>query len=408
MTTTGPNTSIQVTCVLDPELLDNDETLYRIPPQPHTRTDQTLCSSDALYLQFYWLRSGMWFDLINDGMTGVSDPLGACVARRFGLHISSKLVRSAFLFYSSYRKDGKISCLGMQYLAQFYEGAREAICQESYTELVYACYAICLYEMGSKRMFSDEFTKHAKGFLISYQNLVKSCALTTEENKVLGAAYEVIMQATQLSSPNWHQEENWFLFGQTVIQRLNSAESRLLNSTKTISTCNIPSVWIPLSHHLLTAEHYVYQICSLFNLLADKRDFEWIDTAAAIRNRLNALWETISQPAIFDSQQKSATVLVLKDGITTLASDKFCRQLLTLYYIFLLQYLILVQEWSESTWFEVIETSGAICRLFPSPHESTYPGSEIRFIVNRGLFCAGVVLVQSHHNGGNFSSVLIN
>jgi hypothetical protein len=123
----------------------------------------------------------------------------------------------------------------------------------------------------------------------------------------------------------------------------------------------------------------------------------------AIEVCLALLWKIISQSVMLDLNPKSVRLSVLEDGVTTLPGDKFTRQLIALYYIFVLQYLILVQEWSETTCNEMIETSLAICQLYPSPLESTYPVSEIRFIVHRGLFFSGVVVVESQNIRSNAS-----
>ena len=395
----------RVSKVIDTELADEDLTIEYIARNPPTPEHETLCSFDGLYLQFYWCTSGVWVDLINDGMTNEKHPLAICAALRFGPHLSSKPVRSAVLFYASYRKEGKVSCLGMEYLAQFYEGAREAIDRSSYVELVYACYAMCLFEMASKRLFSEEFQKHANGFLISYQHLVRTAALTIEENKFMKTGYDMITQATHITSSQWYQSESWFPFTQTCIQRLESAVSRVLNSAKATSLWKIRRTWIPESHHLHGTEYLVYQLCALFNRLAiirrnetEGRNFQWIETAVTVGDCLNTLWEIISKPAIIE--ENSMTSFILKDGITAIPGDKFTRQLLTLYYIFLFQYLVLVEQWSDSTCAEVIETSAAICRLFPAHYESTYPGSEIQFTIHRGLILAGILVMHAHYNPG--------
>jgi hypothetical protein len=346
----------------------------------------------------------MWFDLINDGMTDSKHPLTLCAARRFGSHISSKPVRAAVLFYSSFRKEGgKVSCLGMEYLAQFYEGAREAIAKESYIELLYACYAMCLYEMASKRRFSEDFEKHANGFLISYENLMKTSTLKGEEFKVMNHAYNMISRAIQITSSRWHQQGDWFNFAQICIQRLDNAAFRLLNSPQAIAEWNDKSVWIPNSHHLVEAEAFIYELYTLFDRLsAVVRDggsqFDWVQIAADIQFCLNTLLRIICKTPTH-GLTPLPNVYVLKNGVTTLPGDKFTRQLLCSYYIFELQYQILVQEWSDSTCAEIVETSLAVCRLFPAPHESTYPGPEIRFIINRGLFFAGVVAVEARNIG---------
>lgn len=400
-------------------LTDDDQNIEYIPRGPPTPTHETLCTHDGLYMQFYWHTSGIWFDLINDGITNEKHPLAVCAALRFGPHIASKPVRSAVLFYSSFRKEGKLSCLGLQYLGQFYKGAREAIDRESYVELLYACYAMCLFEMASTRIFSEDFAKHANGFLMSYQHLVGKGILTYEERNVMNAAYTMIVQAINFTNSRWHETENWYDFAQTCMQRLDSVTSRLINSTKTINPWNLQKrAWIPTSHQLFRSEDFVYQLCTLFNQLTITRREEtklavvkWRDTVATIEECLATLWKIISQSVMLNLHPDSVRLSVLRDGVATLPGDRFTRHIVALYYIFRLQYLILAQEWSETTCNEAIETSLAICRLYISPHESTYPGSEVRFTVNRGLFFSGVVAVESQNIMGKaffLTTCLIN
>lgn len=346
----------------------------------------------------------MWFDLINDNMTGVQHPLALCAARRFGSHISSPAVRSAILFYSSYRKERKISCLGMEYLAQFYNVMREAIERKAYVELLYACYAMCLYEMSSKRRFSEEFAIHANGFLITYQNLLETCALSEEEFQVMSGAYDVISKANRIASSQWHQDGNWLAFAQTCILRLNSAAVRGLNQ---IDIENDRS-WIPVSHPLHRAEDSVFLLCSLFNQISsiirnepDAHIFDWNETVGLICESLDGLWQIISQSEPEEHNANYAIhQFILKDEFTALRGDMFTRQLLLIYYILSLQYLVLIGEWSKSTCPEIIKISMAICRLFSFAHESTYPGLEMRFVANRGLVVAGIIVVESKNIGG--------
>ena len=355
-------------------------------------------------MEFYWCTSGTWFDLLNDRTTDVVNPLATCIAHRFDLHISSKLVRAAVLFYSSFRKEGKLCYLGMQYLAEFYQRAREAIDREYFIELLYACYFMCLYELVYKREFSGDFEAHAGGFLISYQNLIQMGIFTVEEYSVMGQAYEWLVKMTNVASSKWHQDEYWFPFIQTVIQRLDSATSRTLYSAMKTSGWKGQSVWLQKSHQLLGTENLVYQLCTLFNRLAmilrNEMDghFDWDETAAAVESSLNTLAQIIfSRSSILIPQTKSVNLFVLNHGVSTLSEDKFTSQMLSLYYMLLLQYRIMVQELSDSMWLEVIETSNTICRLFTSPHKAQYCASEIHFMANRGV-CVAVILVAISDN----------
>jgi hypothetical protein len=386
----------RVSKAIDTESGDDAIVIECIPGEPPTPKDESLCSSAGLHLQFYWHKSGVWVDLINDGITNEKHPLAICAAIRFGPHLLSKPVRSAVLFYSSYRKEGKVTYLGMEYLARFYEGAREAIECNSYVELVYACYAMCLFEMASKRMFSEEFQMHAKGFLISYQHLVGTGALTVEETKFMKIGYDMITQATEVTNPQWYESGRWLAFSKTCIQRLESAASRVLVSDKAPNVWKVRRVWIPKSHHLGGAVETVYQLCTLFERLAIiRRNDTWTETAIAIEDCLIALWKFISEPAIIDDDS-----VRIKHDIPAIPGDKYLRQLLALYYIFRLQYLFLAGRWSHAMWVEVLEVSTAICRFYPPHYDSMYPGSEVQFIIHRGVIFAGILVVHALYNPG--------
>jgi len=146
----------------------------------------------------------------------------------------------------------------------------------------------------------------------------------------------------------------------------------------------------------------VYRLCTLFNQLSailrselDDCLFDWDDTVGDSLSDLATI--IFSQSAIPIPQYQCYNVFVLNDGVTTLSGDKYTRQLLALYYILLLQYRIMVLEWSDSMRFDTIQTSLAICRLFPSPHQAQYPAPEVRFMVNRGFWVA-LILVADFHN----------
>lgn|SRR5277367_387311 len=375
---------------------------------PKYLSDQTLSSFDSQYMQFYWCTSGIWFDLINDSLVSSKHPLALCAARRFGPHISSSVVRFAVLFYSSYRKEGgKLSYLGMEYLARFYESAREAIAREAYVELIYACYAMCLYELASTRHYSEDFEKHANGFLVSYENLVNMGSLKGEEYKVMTRVCDMLSGATQITSSRWHQQENWLEYSLTCIRRLDNAAFRLLSSRHAIAEWNDISVWIPKSHHLHDAEQFAYKLCSLFERFCGtcgmfkegSKELECVQIAADIQSCLNTLLRIICTPPTVAEPH----AYVLKDEKTTLPGDKYTKQLLCLYYVFELQCQILVREWTDTMAAEVVHTSQAVCRLFPAPHELTvYPELAIRYIVNRGIYIAGIVIVEARNIGRIF------
>lgn len=365
-------------------------------------------------MQFYWCTTGIWYDLLNDSTADCKHPLAVCAARRFGPHIFSKLVRSAILCFSGFRKaGGRQTFVNLQYLAQFYQSAREAIDRQSYVELAYACYSMCLYELLLKRCFSKDWEKHAIGFLISYDNLVRTDSLSGEEINVMSHAYDLISQGVQISSSHWHKQDNWLSFPQINIQRLEAAASRIENSSKSKDERNDHLLWIPRSHHLFRAEEFIYQLCTLFDTLStlvrngiDRYSPTRVQTTASIVSSLSDLSRITFQPPTLQVQAELPNLYVLRDDITELPGDRFTRQLLCLYYIFELQYQMLVQKWSGSTHIEVVEISRAICRISPPQAEGRYPAPDIRFVVHRGLTLANYVIVESHNIGGRASFIV--
>jgi hypothetical protein len=157
------------------------------------------------------------------------------------------------------------------------------------------------------RKLYGNFEDHAGRFAISYENLVRSGQRTAEEREVLGQAYYLISQMRLVPKSQWHEDEIWFGFAQTVTQRLDSATSRALQSTTSLNVSKIQTSWIPESHPLFRAEEFVYYLCTLFTCLASIRtsdsaakSFLWVDTADAIEYYLNDLAQIVfcSSPSL--------------------------------------------------------------------------------------------------------------
>jgi hypothetical protein len=223
--------------------------------------------------------------------------------------------------------------------------------------------------------------------------------LTMEEHAALSRAYELVSRVASVPSSHWHRDESWLNFTHTVTQRLDSAASR------TVSVCGATDTrsWIPTSHHLVGAEEIVYHICTLFKRFAfilktnaDERNFSWNECAVAINNALHNFAEVLfTHPRTVDSTKTFPSTFLLEDGIHSLPGDQYTRQLLTLYYIFQLQYYIIVSAWSDTLWRKALGTALAISCLYPPPHESHYPTPEMRFIANRGFFFALIFVADS-------------
>jgi len=385
--------------------VDKDYPTIEIIPCPQTTpAEQSLPSCDGLYMEFYWYTSSMWFDLINDRTTNSSHPFAICTAHRFGPYISSKLVRSAILFYSSFRKDRSLSYSAMLYLAQFYEYARQAIDQNSYVDLVYACYIMCIVEMTCRRRLFGEFEKHANGFLISYEKVLLANMLTMEEKTAMSRAYTLLSQMARIPSSEWYQDESWFEFTSAVTQRMDSATARAITVKR---TCTIQSnVWIPHAHHLFAAQNIVYQLCTHFNRLSriakrrwDYLEYEWDETIIAIEGTLSHLADIVFGPTESGSLGSEVTssylLTVPREEPKSMPSDRHARELMTLYYAFHLQYYIMIREWSDLMWSNALRAAHAVCRLYPAPHEAQYPTPDLRFIVNRGLLFALMFVADS-------------
>lgn len=373
--------------------------------EPRPPTEDTLPTLESSYLEFFWSTSSTWFDLLNDSIKNTPLPLAICASHRFGPHISSPLVRSVILSYASYRKDRGTVSFAIQYLCDFCKYAREAIDDQgpgAYIELLYGCYLMCSQEL-SKRNFTGDFPKHAQGFILCYQRIVKLGVLTLEEEEVMQRAYHVILQMTMISASEWHEKDNWRGLTYTIIQRLDSAARRGL-SIKGSSDAINQTLWIPSSNSLAGSEWVIDGLCAGFTRLSLIRlgveDFNDLDDIMAqIVLGLETLRNSLFTPKSSPSGQTYTTNLLLDDGVTYLQGDQYTRQLLTLYYIFLSQYRIMVLEWTESSLAAVLRTSRAVCRLFPPPHETQYP-AQLRFWLNRGLFIAGLIIADTNNFKG--------
>ena len=371
--------------------------------EPHPPIEDTLPSLESEYLEFFWLTSSTWFDLLNDSIQNTPLPLAICASHRFGPHISSRLVRSVILSYSSYRKDRGTISFAIQHLCDFCKYAREAIDQGSYIELLYGCYLMCAQEL-SKRNFTGDFQNHAQAFLRCYRRIVTLGILTLEEEEVMQRAYNLILQMTMVATSEWHEKDNWRRLTYTLIQRLDSAAQRGL-SIKGSSDENNQTLWIPASNSLAGSEWVVDGLCTRFTrlsmILLGREDYDNLDDiigqiALGLETLRNSLFIPKYSP---DGGQTYTTNLLLDDGMTYLQGDQYTRQLLTIYYVFLSQYRIMGLEWTQSSQTEVVRASQAICRLFPPPHETQYP-AQIRFWLNRGVFIAGLIIADTDNCKG--------
>lgn len=150
---------------------------------------------EAKHLQA--LRQGQWlFGFTNlQRFRTDSHRLWHNVFRRFDPNISARSVRSACILYSLYHH-GEMVANGEpeidRYLHEFYKAAQRAIGQQDYAELVYGCFATCMYSIRTKRSF-DEILHHADGFRLSVMGFVAVDVVDIEEKFLLECMWEKVV-----------------------------------------------------------------------------------------------------------------------------------------------------------------------------------------------------------------------
>ena len=92
------------------------------------------------------------------------------IFRRFGPNLTSNSARHGCVLYSLYLHKTKEDPI--PYLNKFYEGTREAIKLNAVDDVVYGCYAICMYGLHTGLDFR-QIMKHATGFRVGLMSLVK-------------------------------------------------------------------------------------------------------------------------------------------------------------------------------------------------------------------------------------------
>lgn len=115
------------------------------------------------------------------------------VFRRFGPHLSSKPVRYGCILYSLHRNAvASHDERHMVYLDQFYKAVREAIDRNAFADIVYGCYAGCLYSLRVNKPFK-EIVQHAEGFRTSVGFLTPSSGPVCEETFFLECLWEKLV-----------------------------------------------------------------------------------------------------------------------------------------------------------------------------------------------------------------------
>jgi hypothetical protein len=165
---------------------------YNIPKEVSVTGDLGVTDFEARHLSA--LRRGQWlFGFVNlQRLRTDSHRLWHTVFRRFDSPISSKVVRNACVLYSLYYHGDMIPNgdeLVQSYLISFYQAARDAIARQAFGELVYGCFAACVFALRTKRDLKEAF-HHADGFRGSLWGFVAEEVLDVEEMLLLECMWE--------------------------------------------------------------------------------------------------------------------------------------------------------------------------------------------------------------------------
>lgn len=164
--------------------------IHRQPPTP---SDEELSSNEAFYLKRF-AECECGFDR-NDSTLLMFVKLSqhkfvvSYLFRRFGVNLTSKPVRSAFVLmsnqisYGIFRSNVKTDPFVAKYYAAFCRSTREAIDRKDYAEIAYGCAYMCLYTISSMRPW-DEIEIHINGCLSAFENLVDGKGIPMDDAQV--------------------------------------------------------------------------------------------------------------------------------------------------------------------------------------------------------------------------------
>jgi hypothetical protein len=143
---------------------------------------------------------------------GPKHRLWDCVLRRYGRNLSSTPVRYGCLLYALF-KNGHAKFkdqLHLSFLDQYYVAMQKAISLEAYADLVYGCYAGCMYVLRTTQNIS-EVLQHLNGYRLSAYGLVSTSSLTEPELVLIECMWEKMLwyMAQELLFQNRVTTEQW-------------------------------------------------------------------------------------------------------------------------------------------------------------------------------------------------------
>lgn len=161
-----------------------------IPRQIPNSYEEPLTPSEAMYIHSLRDRDYLFGFANLQSYRQDGRRLWGVVLRRFGTALSSKPVRYGCVLYSLFKHELITGCeVRHLYLDQFYKCTRQAISNESFPELVYGCFAGCMYALRVTKDI-EEIVQHTKGFRISVFNLKASDGIAEEEELLFECMWE--------------------------------------------------------------------------------------------------------------------------------------------------------------------------------------------------------------------------
>ena len=183
-------------------------TIPRLIPTPN---DERLSNFDKTLIHSMPAREFL-FGLGNFRLypsTGPRHRLWDCVLRRYGRNLSSPPVRYGCLLYALF-KNGHAKLrdhVHLNFLDVYYRSMQEAISHDAFADLVYGCYAGCMYILRASPNVS-EVMHHLTGYRLSACRLISTSVVAEEELVLLECMWEKLL---------WYMAQE-LLFKQRVTQ----------------------------------------------------------------------------------------------------------------------------------------------------------------------------------------------
>ena len=287
----------------------------------------------------------------------------------------------------------------LKYRGSFYHSARQAIDNEAYVDIVYACYAMCLCAVPD-----GEFRNHFNGFVSALEMLVTRSVLSSNEIKSFNVMYSNVL--------------GWLPWGQMcaaeyvgrmeempdLITRTNDVFQKLAPDYSPDLRCN-PIIKSRFCLLRLSFAHDVEKRLAINGTVYS----EMKSVSRDVTRELGALRMNLSQSLPYDVileqlRQLGAPPFNMTPAMSCCSVPVGLVQVLLLYFLFLLWYFISFEEeqLDVDLEFDDKEVALTVCRLFAirtSRLNRLYgPGDVV--LESQTLSLAGLILAGFHHDDG--------